>query len=138
MSKLSGVGQDTPVTKNERGGLQSGIPYACHLLPARAVLSVSAVLELGARKYRRDNWRNITAEEHVNHALTHALAWIAGDTQDDHMSHFACRALMALEMYMDEHPPSVNTAGVGPNDFPVSPVADVKERIQRDCQKGKK
>lgn len=72
-------------------------------MPPRAVLAVAEVLKHGADKYGVDNWRGIPVADHINHAMIHVLAWLAGDRQDDHLSHFACRALMALEMERAEH-----------------------------------
>lgn len=95
---IDGVGPDAPAVENERGGRQSGSPYRCDLLPPRALLAVAAVLKSGADKYGSDNWRKIPVRDHLNHALTHLLAWIAGDRQDDHMTHAGCRVLFALDM----------------------------------------
>lgn len=57
-----------------------------------------AVLAPGAVKYGEDNWRKIPAKDHLNHALTHVFAFLAGDGQDDHLEHAACRMMMALEI----------------------------------------
>lgn len=43
------------------------------------------------------NWHSIPLGDHVNHALTHLFAHLAGDVQDDHLEHASCRLLMALE-----------------------------------------
>lgn len=97
-SVIAGVGPDAPVVENAAGGKQSDTPYRLDLLPAKAVLEVAAVLKKGAAKYEVDNWRQIECKDHLNHALVHAFAYLAGDCSDEHLSHFACRALMALEM----------------------------------------
>lgn len=94
---VPGVGPDAPTTTNAAGGKQSASLYRCDLLPAKAVLAVAAVLKYGADKYGPDNWRKIARADHLNHAMTHILAYQAGDRSDDHMSHAACRLLMALE-----------------------------------------
>ena len=44
-------------------------------------------MQYGASRYERDNWRKIPAEEHFNHMMIHALAYLSGDTQDDHLGH---------------------------------------------------
>lgn len=95
---IDGVGADAPTVVNEAGAKQSSTLYRMDLLPPAATLAVAAVLKHGADKYGADNWRGIPVEDHLNHALIHAYAFLAGDEQDDHLEHFACRALMALEI----------------------------------------
>lgn len=58
---------------------------------------VAKVLEEGAAKYSRNNWRLIAPEDHFNHALIHLYALIEGDTQDDHYAHFLTRIAMFAE-----------------------------------------
>jgi hypothetical protein len=97
---VAGVGKDAPTVENERGAKQSATLYRADLLPPAATLAVAAVLKHGAERYGEDNWRGIPVADHLNHALIHALAYLAGDAQDDHLEHFACRALMALEIHL--------------------------------------
>jgi hypothetical protein len=94
---IEGVGPDAPIVANEKGARQSASPFRCDLLPPKAVLAVAKVLKYGADKYGDNNWRGIPLKDHLNHALTHLLAFQAGDTQDAHLEHAACRLLMALE-----------------------------------------
>lgn len=97
---LAGVGKDAPTTTNDKGGKQSHLSYRCDLLPPRATLAVAEVLDHGARKYGANNWHSIPVADHVNHAMVHLFAHLAGDTQDDHLEHAACRLLMALEQHL--------------------------------------
>lgn len=91
-----GLSPDTPTHTNEKGGMQSAIPYAFHLLDANALLDIAKVFAEGAEKYARDNWRKITCEEHINHIMTHLWAALSGDKQDDHLEHAGARVIMAL------------------------------------------
>lgn len=93
---INGVGPDTPTTTNEQGGMQSDLPYRCDLLDAESILKLSAVLKQGAEKYAPDNWRKIDCMSHINHALVHIFAYMAGDKQDDHLDHAFCRLMMAM------------------------------------------
>jgi hypothetical protein len=60
-----------------------------------AIVEIAKVLQYGADKYKANNWRLIPQEEHLNHALIHYLAFILGDTQDEHLEHCMCRLMMA-------------------------------------------
>ena len=101
-SQLNGVGKDVLKEVNEKGGRQSHIPYAFHLIDCKAILALAKVLAEGEREYGRDNWRKIDAESHLNHAITHIYAYLGGDTQDEHLEHAFCRLMMALGVVYQE------------------------------------
>ncbi len=92
---MKGVSVDEPIVVNEKGGKQSKVNYAFHLIDKEALLSLAEVLARGAERYERDNWRKISSEEHYNHMMIHWMAYISGDKQDDHLGHFFTRAMMA-------------------------------------------
>lgn len=93
---IKGISPDEPITTNERGGQQSATPYGFHLIDAPAMFALAKVLAEGAERYERDNWRKVDCEEHINHALQHIYAHMAGDTQDEHLEHAFCRLMMAV------------------------------------------
>lgn len=99
---LKGLSKDEPIISNSEGGKQSAVPYGFHLIDPKAMFKLAEVLQYGATKYERDNWRKIPAEEHLNHAFIHAFAWMTGDKQDDHAGHFFCRAMMFLAMTLED------------------------------------
>jgi hypothetical protein len=103
MTELKGVGADAPTVTNERGGKQAEAQYAFHLIDREALLSLAEVLAQGAKKYTRDNWRLIPAEEHFNHMLIHAIAALEGDITDNHIDHMFCRAMMFYATYQAEN-----------------------------------
>lgn len=98
MASVTGVGKDAPTVVNAVGGKQSGSPYRMDLIPPLAAFAVASVLKEGADKYGDDNWKKITIPDHLNHALAHAFAYMAGDKSDDHLGHMACRVLFALDL----------------------------------------
>lgn len=59
------------------------------------IITIAKVLQYGVGRYEPNNWRLIPQEEHINHALIHIVAHLAGDTQDDHIDHALCRLMMA-------------------------------------------
>ncbi|MFA5151497.1 MAG: dATP/dGTP diphosphohydrolase domain-containing protein [Clostridia bacterium] len=99
---IKGMSQNEEIEVNKNGGKQSKMGYGFHLADPKAMFRLSEVLYKGVNKYERDNWRKISAEEHLNHALAHAYAWMAKDGQDDHAGHFFCRAMMFLAMDITE------------------------------------
>ncbi|TXH10028.1 MAG: hypothetical protein E6R03_15885 [Hyphomicrobiaceae bacterium] len=85
------------MVQTDRGGLHSDTPYRVDAVPPKALLAIASVLKAGAEKYGLDNWRRIARTEHLNHALVHIFAHLAGDQSDDHLAHAGCRLLFALE-----------------------------------------
>ena len=94
MSELKGLSPDADIVTNTEGGKQSKVEYGFHLCDYGALFALAEVLQYGASRYARDNWRKIPAEEHFNHMMIHALAYLSGDKQDDHLGHMFCRAMM--------------------------------------------
>lgn len=93
---IEGVGKDAPTIVNEQGGKQSKVFYRFDLIDPKSILEMTKVLREGAEKYGEDeNWRRIPAREHLNHLLVHVYAYLAGDIQDEHLSHVMCRAMFA-------------------------------------------
>jgi hypothetical protein len=103
MSKVHGVGPEAQVITNSAGGKQSHSPYAFHLIPPEALFAIAIRYRYGEeRGYARDNWRKIPAEEHANHMIVHALAYLAGDRSDEHLEAMICRATMFYTMARQE------------------------------------
>ena len=105
---IKGVSPDTEIVTNERGGKQSKVEYGFHLIDKAAILKLAEVLQYGASRYARDNWRKIPSEEHFNHMQIHYYAWLSGDTSDDHLGHFFCRAMMLYATAITEDMPELN------------------------------
>ena len=99
---ILGVQPDQPVTENAQGGRQSATPYGFHLLPLNAMFAAAQVAHAGAEKYGEAfyhrNYTKIPVEEHINHALQHLYAFLAGDDSDDHLAHAIVRAMFAYEV----------------------------------------
>lgn len=87
-------------------------PYRVDLIPPKAILEMAAVFKHDAEKYGEDNWRKLGIETLLNHMLVHAFAYLAGDRSDDHLSHIASRAIMALAQEIEPvgpQPPAPET-----------------------------
>ena len=93
--KIDGVASEEKVI-NENGGSQSKLDYRFDLIDTKAIFALANVLHTGEVRYGKDNWRKIDTESHLNHALSHIYAFLAGDKQDNRLSHCFCRLMMAI------------------------------------------
>ena len=98
---IAGVGPDAPIVTNEVGAKQSHSPYRMDLIDAKALLKIAQVHKQGGDKYGDTNWRGIPVNDHINHALVHIYAHLAGDTSDEHLPHAATRMIFALAQELD-------------------------------------
>lgn len=100
---IQGVGTDAEIVVNEHGGKQSKVLYNFTGMDAKAMFKMARVLQEGKEKYGDDeNWRKIPVEEHLNHMIIHAYAYLAGDRSDEHLSHIMCRAKFAQAVALQE------------------------------------
>lgn len=93
---LVGLGNNAEIETNERGGSQSKAGYRFDLIDTTAIFGLAEVCKKGAEKYGVDNWRLIGRREHVNHAIIHLYAWLAGDKQEKHLEHAFTRIMFAI------------------------------------------
>jgi hypothetical protein len=100
---IKGVGRNEEIITNSNGGKQTKLDYDFTLIDSKAIFKLAEILKYGADKYEIDNWKLIPAREHLNHALTHAFAYLDGDDQDEHAAHFFCRAMMFLAKLLEEN-----------------------------------
>jgi hypothetical protein len=89
------AGKDAETVFNEKGAGQSRVDARFDLVDGRAMFAMAKVLHEGAVKYGANNWRGIDIDDHLNHLIMHAYAYLAGDRSDDHLSHIMCRAMFA-------------------------------------------
>lgn len=94
----TGLAPDAPITENENGGKQSVVEGRFDLIPAVAAFELAKVMEHGAEKYAPRNWMKIPVDSHLNHLLMHVFAYLAGDRQEEHLTHALARAAMAVEI----------------------------------------
>lgn len=71
------------------------------LIPWEELEEVVKVLEFGAKKYSRDNWKNVSSDRYKKAAMRHLISYIRGEEFDpesnnSHLAHLACNALFLM------------------------------------------
>jgi len=92
------LGPDTSIVINEQGGSQSELHFAFTELDASAMFRLANILYTGREKYGKGNWRKISVDDHLDHAMTHIFAYLSGNKEDDHLGHAFCRLMFAVAL----------------------------------------
>ena len=76
------------------------------LMPWKELEQVLMILEFGAKKYSRDNWKHIEPARYEKAAMRHLISYITGELNDpetgkSHLAHLVCNALFL--MWNDNH-----------------------------------
>lgn len=108
---IKGVGPDEPIVADEAGYKTSVSPYRMDLMPPNALLHLAAIMCDGAKTHGENNWLNGTVDKHLNKALVHIFAHLAGDESDDHIGHAAWRMMAALELHLKKPPNALQKDG---------------------------
>ena len=103
------------IETNKRGGKQSKIKGKMTEVPPLALIEVSIVMAIGAKNCPREkdgtpNWHKINCYSNIDHSLEHVANFTAEGNKSDRdkkymreeLSHYAARALMALEQFLRE------------------------------------
>lgn len=89
-----------PIDTNTTGGRQSRLERRFDLIPPTVLQRLAHVLWYGAQRYGEDNWKGISRDDNLNHAVDHIYEFWAGDTSEDHIGHALTRLVFAV--YVDE------------------------------------
>lgn len=88
--------EEPETTIKPNTGKQTPINFSVRDYIARALPRIGKVEYDGAMKYGRDNWRLISREDNIEHAILHLVNALTCDTGEDELAHAACRILMAI------------------------------------------
>jgi len=92
----SSANSDAETVTYANGASESKTELRFDLIPSDEIATIAKVLGQGAIKYGDDNWKSLPTWTHLNHALQHIFAYLAGDQSDDHLSHAATRLIFAM------------------------------------------
>ncbi len=79
------------------------------LMPWKELEEVLEVLEFGAKKYSRDNWKHIEPARYEKAAMRHLISYVTGEKVDpesgkSHLAHLMCNALFLMWNDNDSKP----------------------------------
>lgn len=94
--------QDNQTYTNEQGGKQSFVSARFDCIPPVVLRLLAQCLGFGARKYGKDNWKNIEQWDHLNHAMNHINEWNRGDRSEPHLVNAIARLTFALWQAVDQ------------------------------------
>jgi hypothetical protein len=104
-SDFAGLRNDDPIVENDKGGRESATSFRFDLLDPPALMRLAHRMAVGVQKgYPPNNWKKVTQESHLNHALMHIMAHMGGDFQDRHLDAAFCRLMMAVGVESPESP----------------------------------
>lgn len=83
----------------DAGAKQNNLEVAFDLIDPLALMELAHVHWYGATKYSPDNWRGITIEDHINHAIAHLYKFLLNKEKEE-LTHAFCRICFALAKYL--------------------------------------
>jgi hypothetical protein len=71
------------------------------LMPWKELEQTLEVLEFGAKKYSRDNWKHVEPARYEKAAMRHLISYVTGEKIDpesgkSHLAHLVCNALFLM------------------------------------------
>lgn len=93
--------QDGETIVNEHGAKQSFTAARFDCIPPVVLRLLAQCLGFGARKYGKDNWKNIPIEDNIAHAMNHLNEWSLGDRSEPHLVNAMARITFALWLAVD-------------------------------------
>lgn len=93
--------QKSTTVVNEQGGKQSHLDARFDCIPPVVLRLLAQCLGFGARKYGKENWKNIPQWDHLNHAMNHINEWNRGNRDEPHLVNAMARLTFALWQAVD-------------------------------------
>lgn len=92
------MNEDTEITPE--GGVQARVDGRFDLVPPEAILAIARIMEMGIKRgYTEDNWRKISLNSQLNHAIAHIIKFMMKiEDGEDHLAHALTRLAMAISV----------------------------------------
>ena len=81
---------------NEKGAVQSFIAADFSCIPPECLNLLAECLGRGARIYGKENWKDISMEDNLSHAMNHINLWRMNDRTEPHLVNAMARITFAL------------------------------------------
>ena len=94
--------KDGDTVVNELGAKQSFTSADFNCIPAVVLRLLAQCLGFGKRKYGFENWKGISIEENLSHAMNHINEWRLGDRSEPHLVNAIARLSFALWHAVDK------------------------------------
>lgn len=94
------IGKDAPTAVSANGVKQSKLDFYFTGVDPLAMFRLAQILQEGAEKYGKFNWRGLSVEDNLGHALSHIYGYLLGDRSEDHLGHAFSRLMFALSKDM--------------------------------------
>ena len=87
---------DGETVTNENGAQQSFIAADFHCIPPVVLRLLAQCLGFGRRKYGFENWKGISVDDNLSHAMNDINEWRLGDRSEPHLVNAIARLSFAL------------------------------------------
>lgn len=88
--------KDGETVVTEGGGKQSFLSAKFSAIPPIMLKLLAQCLGFGARKYGCENWKKISLDDNLCHAMNHINEWRLGDRSEPHLVNAIARLTFAL------------------------------------------
>jgi hypothetical protein len=93
---------------NENGALQSHIEADFSCIPPECLNLLAECLGRGARVYGKFNWKGISMEDNLSHAMNHINKFRMNDRSEPHLVNAMARITFALWLAVDSGQQPIN------------------------------
>jgi hypothetical protein len=96
------VASEGQTVTNEQGGKQAFTEADFSQIPPFALRLLAQCCGFGSRKYGPGNWKKISIESQIAHAMNHLNEFRLGDRSEPHLVNAAVRVMFALELAVEQ------------------------------------